>query len=276
MVLGVEFQRALDAYLAADLPFGDITTQDLRINHPVKYGIMAKSQGLVCGLPFVEYVLGQASQLVKFKATEGEVITPGQWVVEGEAMASAVLNRERLCLNLLMRLSGIATLTSTLVARAADFGIRLCATRKTTPGFGVFEKYAVGVGGGLSHRYSLSDGYLIKNNHVDVIGNLDLALKRLTSRRRHHVALCVEVRNLEEVDQALKFHPDVLLCDHFSVDQIRETLNRVSGGPTRIELSGDITPENLDGYLIPGVSYISMGALTTHVPVVDFSLRIRP
>lgn len=269
-------QKYLHHYLEEDMPWGDVTTRDMGIaTHKSHFGIVSKSEeGVVCGVDVAEFLLSDVADHIEKHCIDGDKISKHRPVLSGVGETASLLGRERLILNIMMRLSGIATATRQMVDGVEGYGIEICATRKTTPGFGYFEKYAVEVGGGLTHRMGLSDGYLVKNNHIAACGGVKEALTRLR-RRKHHLSLEIEVRDIYEFRQALEFGPDIILCDHFSHEDLQSAIALVSGSPVKIEVSGDITVKNIKKYVMHGIHYISSGALTHSAAALDFSLWLK-
>ena len=192
--------------------------------------------------------------------------------------ARVVLSCERVILNIMQRMSGIATLTRRYVDAVAGTGTTILDTRKTAPGLRVLDKYAVRCGGGTNHRLDLSDGVLIKNNHIALAGGVAAALERALRNRRGSQTVEIEVRSLEELDLALEHGAEAVLLDNMTPDQVRQAVERVSKLDRRVplEASGGITLENVRAYAEAGVSFISVGALTHSVAAVDLSMRIRP
>jgi nicotinate-nucleotide pyrophosphorylase (carboxylating) len=190
--------------------------------------------------------------------------------------ARVVLSCERVILNIMQRMSGIATLTRRYVDAVAGTGTTILDTRKTAPGLRILDKYAVRCGGGTNHRLDLSDGVLIKNNHIALVGGAAVALERALRNRRGSQMVEIEVRSLEELDVALEHGAEAILLDNMTSDQVREAVERVSKLERRmpLEASGGITLENVRDYAEAGVSFISVGALTHSVAAVDLSMRI--
>jgi nicotinate-nucleotide pyrophosphorylase (carboxylating) len=192
--------------------------------------------------------------------------------------ARVILACERVILNFLQRMSGIATLTRRFVDAVSGTKARILDTRKTVPGLRVLDKYAVRCGGGQNHRLDLSDGVLIKNNHIALAGGIVPVLERAHRNRRGSQPIEVEVRNLAELEEALKHGAEAILLDNMSVEQVREAVNRCEHGERHIpvECSGGISLENVRAYAQTGVDFISVGALTHSAVAVDMSLRVTP
>src|SRR4029077_1552359 len=209
---------------------------------------------------------------------DGVRLHKGQSVAVIRHNARVILSCERVILNFLQRMSGIATLTRKFVEAVSGTKARILDTRKTAPGMRVIDKYAVRCGGGQNHRLDLSDGVLIKNNHIALAGGIGLALERAHHNRRGSQPIEIEVRTLQEMDQALAHGAEALLLDHMSVDDVRKAVEHCSRLERRVpvECSGGITLENIRAYADTGVNFISVGALTHSAPAVDMSLRVMP
>ncbi len=213
---------------------------------------------------------------------DGVSLRKGQQVTFIRHRARAILSCERTILNLLQRLSGIATVTRRYVDAIAGTSCRILDTRKTVPGLRLLDKYAVHCGGGQNHRLDLEDGVLVKNNHIDLAGGVRAALERVLRNRRGVQAIEVEVRSLEELDNALRCGAESILLDNMSPGQVRRAVERVaahtsgSGRRVPLEASGGITLENVRAYAEAGVDYISVGALTHSPRAVDLSMKITP
>ncbi len=209
---------------------------------------------------------------------DGIRLHKGQQVAVVRHNARVILSCERVILNLLQRLSGIATLTRRFVEAVHGTKARILDTRKTAPGLRVLDKYAVRCGGGQNHRLDLSDGVLIKNNHIALAGSLKTALERAHRNRRGTQPIEVEVRNLAELEEALVCGAEAILLDNMLVSDVKAAVERCSKADRRIPLesSGGINLENVRDYAEAGVDFISVGALTHSAPAVDLSLRIVP
>ena|SRR5437868_1800870 len=209
---------------------------------------------------------------------DGVRLHRGQQVAVVRHNARVILSCERVLLNVLQRMSGIATLTKRFVDAIAGTHARILDTRKTVPGLRILDKYAVRCGGGLNHRLDLSDGVLIKNNHIALAGGIPSALERAHRNRRGEQPIEVEVRTLEQVEEALQAGAEALLLDNMSTEQVRGAVERVHRHSRRVplEASGGMTLQNIRSYAETGVDYISVGALTHSPEAVDMSLRVVP
>jgi nicotinate-nucleotide pyrophosphorylase (carboxylating) len=209
---------------------------------------------------------------------DGVRVRAGQPIAVIRHNARVILSCERVILNLLQRMSGIATLTRKFVDAVAGTGARILDTRKTVPGLRVLDKYAVRCGNGFNHRLDLSDGILIKNNHIALGGGIAAVLEKAHRNRRGQQPIEIEVRNLTELEEALQNDAEAILLDNMTPEMVRDAVRKVEAGPRRVplECSGGITLDNVRSFAETGVDYISVGALTHSVPAVDISLRIVP
>jgi len=209
---------------------------------------------------------------------DGVRLRRGQSVAAIRHNARVILSCERVILNFMQRLSGIATLTRRFVEAVAGTHARILDTRKTVPGLRLLDKYAVVCGGGFNHRLDLSDGVLIKNNHIAVAGGIAPALERAHRNRRGEQVIEIEVRSLEELEEALAHGAEAVLLDNMPVEDVKKAVERCNRHTRRmpLECSGGITLENVRAYAETGVDYISVGALTHSAAAVDMSLRVEP
>lgn len=272
-----QIERLIALALEEDLPYGDVTSR-IAIGEEVKADaeIVARERLVVCGLPILERIVagygGSASVILA--ASEGETVEAGARLAAVRGRAQELLALERTMLNFLQRLCGVATRTRRIVEQCA--GVEILDTRKTTPGWRMLEKYAVRTGGARNHRYSLSDMILVKNNHVDACGGMKSVLTRIMRERPRYMPVEVEVRNMEELKEALPFNPDIIMLDNFSDELISQALAivRQSGSGADIEISGGVTAERLPKLAAIGAQLISMGSLTTQATNADISMRI--
>ncbi len=270
--------------LREDAPFGDITTEAIVPEDEKGRAIMVvKQEGVVCGLPIAAKVFSllDSESVLEAKAKEGEWVDAGKVIAEVKGRLKGLLIGERTALNFVQRLSGIATLTKQFVDKVAPYRVRIADTRKTTPLLRALEKYAVRCGGGVNHRFSLSDGILIKDNHIRVAGSLTEAVGRVRLRTHHLLRIEVEAHNLEQVQEALDCDVDAILLDNFGLDEIREAVRIVHDWSQRtekqrplLEVSGGINLENVEAIAQTGVDIISVGTLTHSAPALDISMEI--
>jgi nicotinate-nucleotide pyrophosphorylase (carboxylating) len=274
------FSREVDAILelalAEDVGRGDLTTEaTVAPDARAVAELLQKSPGVVCGLPVAAAVFARLDPRVSLQPSVEE----GSWgerrvVARLEGPARAILTGERTALNLVQRLSGVASASRRAAELVAGTKARVIDTRKTTPGLRVLEKYAVRVGGCDNHRAGLDDGFLIKENHIRAAGGITAAVNAAQRRASLVQLVEVEVTNLAELDEALAAGAQVVLLDNFSPDGLRDAVRRV-GGRVRLEASGGITLASLTEVARTGVDYVSLGALTHSAGVIDFSLEVR-
>ncbi|MFO7271542.1 MAG: carboxylating nicotinate-nucleotide diphosphorylase [Sphaerobacter thermophilus] len=272
-------RRIVQLALAEDLGTGDVTTLATVPEGLQASGyLLAKSPGVLSGLEVAALVFHEVDPAITFEplAADGDRIAPGQHLARVSGPARGILSAERVALNFLQRLSGVATLTARYVEAVEGTGARIIDTRKTTPGMRLLEKAAVRHGGGHNHRVGLSDGVLIKDNHLAAIGGSDRIARAVAAARAfapHTLRIEVEVTSLEELDQALAAGADVILLDNMPIDMMAEAVRRTAGRAI-LEASGGITLETVRQVAETGVDLISSGALTHSAPALDISLEI--
>jgi nicotinate-nucleotide pyrophosphorylase (carboxylating) len=271
----------LRGWLLEDIGRGDRTTNSL-ITLDVTPGTatwITKAPGIIAGLPIAARVFQLLNENVSFVAVsaEGESCEPGQIVAEIHGSLDALLMGERVALNLVMRLSGIATLTNRYVEQIVDLPAQLVDTRKTTPGLRLLEKYATAVGGAINHRMGLDDAVMIKDNHIAAAGGIGEAITRIRSQIPYPLTIEVETESLEQVKEALKYQADIIMLDNMSVDLMREAVQLIRQHNTRvkIEASGNVTLETIRAVAETGVDYISSSAPITQSKWLDLSMRIQ-
>ncbi len=255
---------------------GDLTTD--AIVDPQRQAtarIVARQSGIVAGLPFALTAFRLLDERTEVKAliAEGERVEPGGVVAEIEARARAILTGERTALNLLCRLSGIATATRTLVDLVAGTHAKIVDTRKTTPGLRALERYAVACGGGSNHRFGLDDAVLIKDNHLVIAGSVRAAIDGTRARVGHTIKIEVEVENFNQLREALAQPIDAVLLDNMTPEQLAEAV-RIVDGRVLTEASGGVTQANVAEIARTGVDVISVGSITHSAPALDFSLEM--
>jgi len=275
--LGYQVEESVRRALQEDIGTGDVTTlTTVPSEVRARAWMMAKAAGVVAGLPVVAEVYRQVSSLVATRplVEEGARVQPGDRLCEIEGPAQAILTGERVALNFLQHLSGIATRTARFVELVAGTGARIIDTRKTTPGLRLLEKYAVTVGGGRNHRLGLYDAVLIKDNHILAAGGITAAARRARAAIPHTMTITVECETLAQVDEALAAGADMLLLDHMDVVTMAESVRRAKGRALT-EASGNITEETVRAIAETGVDVISIGALTHSAPALDISLDLQ-
>jgi nicotinate-nucleotide pyrophosphorylase (carboxylating) len=276
ILLSPHLDRLIDLALEEDLGPGDVTTQALI--PPELQGeaeIRAKETLVVAGLPVAARVFQKldAELVCAAELDDGQEAAPGQVLARLSGPVAAILTGERVALNFLQHLSGIATFTRTMVAQVAGSAAALVDTRKTTPGWRVLEKYAVRLGGGRNHRLGLYDGVLIKNNHLAAVGSISAAVRRAREKAHHLLEIEVEVTDLKGVAEALEAGADLILLDNMDDATLRRAVE-LARGRAQLEASGSMTRERLPRAAATGVNFISMGQLTHSAPAVDIHLRL--
>jgi nicotinate-nucleotide pyrophosphorylase (carboxylating) len=268
--------RLIDLALEEDIGSGDVTTQALI--PPDLQGeahIRAKEKLVVAGLPVAARVFAQLAPEVEFapQAADGQEVEPGTVLAHLTGPVAPILTGERVALNFLQRLSGIATFTHQMVEAVAFLPVALVDTRKTTPGWRVLEKYAVRLGGGRNHRGGLFDGVLIKNNHLTATGSITEAVRRARKNVPHTLKIEVEVTSLAELEEALGIGADIIMLDNMSDTDLAKAAD-LTLGRALLEASGSMTLERLPQVAATRVNFISMGKLTHSAPAVDIHLRL--
>ena len=275
-----EVQRLIDRALEEDQAFADATTQALIDPSIQAVGeFRAEEAGTLAGISAALAVFQRLrpSADTRIFIEDGDTLAPGQVIATVTTSAEVVLRGERLALNLLQRMSGIATETAGYVKAVEGTHARIIDTRKTAPGLRTLDKYAVRVGGGHNHRMHLGDGILIKDNHLYLLDreatNLSQLIYRARERASHTLKIEVEVTNLHQLEEALEGHADIVLLDNMSVEDMAEAV-RITGGRALLEASGGITIDNVAAVASTGVDLISVGALTHSVKALDISMDI--
>ena len=267
--------RLILSALREDISHEDITTKAVIKEYTRgRVKLICKQDGVIAGLYVFERVFKLLSDEIKisFYFKDGETVKSGDIAAEVEGDIRAILSGERTALNFLQRMSGIATHTSKIVKMLEGSGIKLLDTRKTTPNNRIFEKYAVRVGGGQNHRFSLSDGIMLKDNHIAAAGGVRqaIALAREYAPFVHKIE--VEVENLEMTNEALEAKADIIMLDNMSAEDMKKAVKMINGKAIT-ECSGNITAEKISAIKEAGVDYISCGALTYNSSILDMSLK---
>lgn len=269
------YENLLKTALAEDLGLaGDLTSEvAVPVAARARTEIRVRHHGRIAGLPMAldTFRLVSPEITVEVRTPDGTDVAPGDTIAVVEGPARAVLTGERVALNILQRLSGIATVTRQAADAARPHGARVACTRKTTPGLRALEKYAVRVGGGVNHRFGLDDGILVKDNHIAAAGGLDAVLDRIRDRVGHMVKVQVEVDSLEQLETLLKRPVDAVLLDNMGPATLREAVAMVAGRMVT-EASGGIRPEMVGDYAAAGVNILSLGWLTHSAPSLDLGL----
>jgi nicotinate-nucleotide pyrophosphorylase (carboxylating) len=262
--------------LAEDLGWGDVTTEaTVAAGLKARGVVLAKSPCVVAGVDVAAEAFRQLDPAVVFTVRKGDgsSCAPGDIVAAVSGSAASMLTAERTALNLMQRMTGIATMTRRYVD-ATGGHITILDTRKTTPTLRALEKYAVRAGGGTNHRGGLDDGILIKDNHVRLAGGLAEAVRRMKAANQE-MPIEVEAQSLDQVDEAIQSGADIILLDNLTTDQIKDALARIAGR-AKVEISGGVTLERIPELARTGADYVSIGALTHSAPAADLSFELEP
>ncbi len=258
----------------------DITSEDISTNAVMKeykkgaVSLICKQDGVICGLEVFERVFKilDENTEVNLLAKDGEKVKKGQHIAELTGDIRVLLSGERTALNYLQRMSGIATYTSEVAALLKGGKTKLLDTRKTTPNMRIFEKYAVKCGGGNNHRYNLSDGVMLKDNHIGAAGGIKQAVAAAKAYCSFVHKIEVEVENLNMCREALEAGADIIMLDNMSVEDMKKAVKLINGRALT-ECSGNVTRENIKNIIDAGVDFVSSGALTHSAPILDLSLK---
>ena len=272
---GVNIDDLILMALKEDISSEDITTNS--VMREKKLGtvqLICKQNGVIAGLEIFKRVfeLLDRETVTKLYFKDGDKVKKGDLLGEVEGDIRVLLSGERTALNYLQRMSGIATYTNNMVKLLEGSSVKLLDTRKTTPNMRIFEKYAVKVGGGNNHRYNLSDGILLKDNHIDAAGGVANAIKMAKEYAPFVRKIEVEVENLDMLKEALEAGADIIMLDNMSPEMMKEAV-KLTRGKAVTECSGNITKENIQTIIDTGVDYVSSGALTHSAPILDVSLK---
>jgi nicotinate-nucleotide pyrophosphorylase (carboxylating) len=271
----LSLQEDINHFLREDLGTGDVTSQ--AIFSPDTLGratFVAKSRFICTGMAVAAQVFRSRIPDLMYTAIEdGRHIKPGDEIFSCQGPVLELLQAERVALNLVQRLCGIATLTHDFVKTIEDLPTKITDTRKTTPGLRVLEKYAVRIGGGHNHRFNLADGILIKDNHIAACGSITEAVKRVRSHAPHTLKIEVETENIDQVKECLKAKVDIIMLDNMLPVKMREAVSLINS-QALVEASGGVTIENIREIAETGVDIVSIGALTHSAPASDISMEL--
>lgn len=261
--------------LEEDIGSGDITTlATVERTTQISGKFIAKEAGIVCGLPLLQRVFELLDPTIstEYLVSEGDTLQKGDIIAEISGNARGILTGERVALNFLQLLSGIATRTKKAVEEVSTTKAIITDTRKTTPGLRIIEKYAVRIGGGSSHRYNLAEGVLIKDNHISAAGGITEAIARARARASHMLKIEVEVENFQQIEEALQNGADIIMLDNMSIKDMQKAVHLIDGRAL-VEASGNMGEKNLLAVAETGVDLISIGGLTHTIRALDISLR---
>ena len=271
--------KIITTALEEDIHYVDVTTDYLLDDeHTSEAYYLAKDTGVLCGIDIAKRVfeLAGGNVTMEILKKDGETVQKGDILARMKGSTKTLLKGERTALNLLQHMSGIATATAECVALVAGTRAQITDTRKTLPGMRQLQKYAVTVGGGKNHRYNLSDGAMLKDNHIDAYGSITGAVTALRKKIGHMVKIELEVRNLDELREALAAGADIIMLDNMSDADMRAAVQLIAGR-AQTECSGNVTKENIARLKDIGVDFVSSGALTHSAPILDLSMKhLRP
>ena len=277
MINIIYFDNIIKTALLEDINYLDCATDYLIDDEQENTArFLAKSDGVLCGINIalrVFEILQPQGFTAEVYKNDGDVLQKGDIIAEIHGKTKAILKGERTALNLIQHMSGVATATAKAVELVKGTNASIADTRKTLPGLRPLQKYAVTVGGGKNHRYNLSDAAMLKDNHVDAGGGIAAAVAKLKARLGHMTKIELEVRNLDELGQALEAGVDVIMLDNMSTEMMRDAV-AITNGRALLEASGGITDDRIREIAETGVDIISMGALTHSVTAFDISLKI--
>ncbi len=270
------YRDIVEKALAEDLGSGGDITSDRLIQQEIEISaeIVARQQGVLAGSKVADlaFEIVDSGLFIDRKCFDGQVLSPGTTVMVIVGRASSILTAERTALNFLSHLSGVATATNEMVSAVADTGAKICCTRKTTPGLRALEKYAVRVGGGVNHRYSLDGGVLIKDNHISICGGVSRVFEEIGDLGPD-IAVEIEVDTLDQLREALKCGARSILLDNMDNATLREAVEMCKGQAS-LEASGNVTLDSVGAIASTGVDYISSGWITHSSPALDFGLDL--
>ena len=271
----LQMDEHIRAALKEDMPFGDVSTAAVMPeSRPGRVQLIAKADGVIAGLAVFSRVFELLDPATRVTAdvADGERVSAGQHVATVEGDVRVLLEGERTALNYLQRMSGIATYTASVAAGLAGTGTRLVCTRKTTPGMRLFEREAVRLGGGSMHRFGLSDGVLLKDNHIDAAGGVARAIECARASAPFVDKVEVECETLDMVREAVEAGADIIMLDNMSHDDMAAAIALIDGR-AQTEASGNVDAANVSAYADLGVDFVSCGALTHSAPILDLSLK---
>lgn len=273
----IGLEEFLLSALKEDVGTGDITTNCcIPAENRSEAYFIAKEDGVICGIDIAQKIFSLVDEKIILisKSKDGDFVKKGDIIAEVIGPSRGILTGERVALNLMQRLSGTATATAKAVSSVAGTNAKIADTRKSTPGLRVLEKYAVRVGGGHNHRFNLSDGVLIKDNHIAAAGGIASAVKAARAAVPHVMKIEVETETLDEVKQALEAGADIIMLDNMSVELMAQAVTLI-GGRALTEASGNMGEKDLSQVAKTGVDFISIGALTHSVKSLDISLKFK-
>ena len=275
LLYNTQVDKIIKLALEEDIGSGDITTLSTIPESTTAHGrFIAKEDTVICGIDIAKKVFHLIDPTVNFTThkNDGDVVKKGEVIAEVEGCARNMLTAERTALNIMQRLSGVATRTAECVEMVKGTKAKIADTRKTTPGMRALEKYAVRIGGGTNHRYNLADGVLIKDNHIAAAGSITNAVKNARSVIPHTLKIEVEVETFEQLNEALEAGADIIMLDNMTNEQMAECV-KIADGRALLEASGNMAQRDLFEVAKTGVDIISIGGLTHTIVAADISLK---
>lgn len=270
------YKKLIEQALEEDIRHGDVTVDSIvKPGQMLKARMNFRSKGIVCGVDVVKAVFEILDPNIKceFTCKDGDSIEANQDIAKIEGSARGILTGERTALNFIQRMSAIATMTDKFQQVILPYKTRITDTRKTTPNFRMFEKYAVKVGGGSPHRFGLYDAIMLKDNHIRLVGSITEAVKLARENSSHTTKIEVETENLNDVKEAIDCKADIIMLDNMSVDEMRQAVELINGRATT-EASGNISLETVNSVASTGVDYISTSSMTSRAGILDIGLDI--
>ncbi|MBA5850948.1 carboxylating nicotinate-nucleotide diphosphorylase [Clostridium sp. cel8] len=261
--------------LIEDINYEDITTDTLLNGDEISKGnLIAKDAGVVSGIDVAKRVFQILDPNVVFTAMkkDGDTVKSGDIIAKICGNSKSILKGERVALNIMQRMSGIATKTRNIVNLVKDYNVKIVDTRKTLPGFRILDKYSVTSGGGYNHRFDLSDFVMIKDNHIKAVGSIREAVKRVKNKLPFTVKIEVEVESLKQLEEAVSTEADVIMLDNMDIDTMKKAVKFIDGR-FKVEASGNINEKNVKSVASTGIDFISIGCLTHSVKALDISLK---
>lgn len=269
------YKKILESALMEDLGEGDVTTDNI-VEPDIEANavIIAKEEGMVAGIGIAGEVFNILDKEIQFKVItdDGRKVRKGDILAKIKGRSETILKGERTALNFLQRMSGIATKTARCVHLISKYKAKIVDTRKTAPGLRIFDKYAVRVGGGFNHRFNLSSGILIKDNHIISAGGIKNAIFKVKENAPHTLKIEVEVENIEQLKSAIQYGADIIMLDNMNLEDMKKSVG-IAKGKVLLEASGNVSEDKLIKIAQTGVDFISMGALTHSVKAFDVSLK---
>lgn len=270
-----QMDASIEAALKEDITSEDISTNSIYRNKKMaEISLLSKEQGVLAGIDVfkrVFQILDKSVEFIEYKK-DGDILVKNDIILKIKADIKVILSAERVALNYLQRMSGIATYTKKMIEKLDDKNILLLDTRKTTPNMRIFEKYAVRVGGAYNHRYNLSDGIMLKDNHIDAAGSISQAIKLAREYSPFIKKIEIEVEDLKGVEEAIRAGADIIMLDNMSIEEIKKAIEIIDKKAI-IECSGNIDITNINRFKGLKIDYISSGAITHSAKILDFSLK---